>query len=227
MIDEMAYAGPEHLDAAFVAGFDRKQGYPDPVADLDALAAQGLGAGSAVVDLGTGTGQFALAAARRFGHVTAVDVSPAMLDLLRERAASAGLGNLDCVRAGFLSYHHSGPPADAVHTRHALHQLPDFWKALALDRIARMLRPGGVLRLRDLIYDFRPAETEDVFRGWFEHAATDPAEGYTGTDYADHIRTEHSTFRWLFEPMLTAAGFEIVAAEFEGRLYGTYTCIRT
>jgi len=87
MIDEMAYAGPEHLDAAFVAGFDRKQGYPDPAADLDAFAAQGLGAGSALVDLGTGTGQFALAAARRFGHVTAVDVSPAMLDLLRERAA--------------------------------------------------------------------------------------------------------------------------------------------
>ena len=41
MIDELAYAGPEHLDAAFVAGFDRKQGYPDPAEDLDALAAQG------------------------------------------------------------------------------------------------------------------------------------------------------------------------------------------
>ena len=178
MIDELAYAGPEHLDAAFVAGFDRKQGYPDPAEDLDALAAQGLGADSAVVDLGTGTGQFALGAARRFGRVTAVDVSPAMLDLLRERAAGAGLGNLDCVRAGFLSYSHAGPPADAVYTRHALHQLPDFWKALALDRIARMLRPGGVLRLRDLIYDFRPAETEDVFREWFRYAAADPAGGW-------------------------------------------------
>jgi hypothetical protein len=30
MIDELAHAGPEHLDAAFVAGYDRKQGYPDP-----------------------------------------------------------------------------------------------------------------------------------------------------------------------------------------------------
>jgi len=227
MIDEMAYAGHEHLDAAFVAGFDRKQGYPDPAEDLDALAAQGLDANSRVVDLGAGSGQFALAAARRFGHVTAVDVSPAMLDLLRERAASTGLGNLDCVRAGFVSYQHSGAPADAVYTLHALHQLPDFWKALALDRIARILRPGGVLRLRDLIYDFGPADTEEVFRNWFRHAAADPAEGYTSEDYAEHIRTEHSTFRWLLEPMLAAAGFEIVAAEFEGRLYGTYTCIRT
>jgi ubiquinone/menaquinone biosynthesis C-methylase UbiE len=227
MIDEMAYAGPEHLDAAFVAGFDRKQGYPDPASDLDAFAAQGLGAGSALVDLGTGTGQFALAAAHRFGHVTAVDVSPAMLDLLRERAAGAGLNNLDCVRAGFLSYQPAGRPADGVYTRHALHQLPDFWKALALDRIARMLRPGGVLRLRDLIYDFSPAEAAAEFRGWFEHAAADPAAGYTAEDYAEHIRTEHSTFRWLFEPMLAAAGFEIVAAEFQGRLYGTYTCVRT
>jgi SAM-dependent methyltransferase len=113
-----------------------------------------------------------------------------------------------------------------VYTRHALHQLPDFWKALALDRIARMLRPGGVLRLRDLIYDFRPAETEDVFRGWFEHAATDPAEGYTGEDYAEHIRTEFSTFRWLFEPMLAAAGFEIVTVDFAGSLYGAYTCVK-
>ena len=156
MIDELAYAGPEHLDAAFVAGFDRKQGYPDPAEDLDALAAQGLDTKSRVVDLGAGSGQFALAAARQFGQVTAVDVSPAMLAFLRERAAGAGLDNVDCVRAGFLSYAHAGPPADGVYTRHALHQLPDFWKALALDRIARMLRPGGVLRLRDLIYDFGP-----------------------------------------------------------------------
>ena len=87
MIDELAYAGPEHLDAAFVAGFDQKQGYPDPSDDLDALAALGLDDNATVVDLGTGTGQFALAAARRFGHVTAVDISPAMLTLLRERAA--------------------------------------------------------------------------------------------------------------------------------------------
>jgi len=226
MIDELAHAGPEHLDPAFVAGYDRKQGYPDPAEDLDAFEAHGLGASSAVVDLGAGAGQFALAAARRFGHVTAVDVSPAMLTVLRERATAAGLANLDCVRAGFLSYQHPSPPADGVYTRNALHQLPDFWKAMALDRIARMLRPGGMLRLRDLIYDFRPGDAERIFRDWFDNAAADPADGYTSEDYAEHIRTEFSTFRWLVEPMLAAAGFEILTVDFERHLYGAYTCVK-
>jgi hypothetical protein len=39
MIDELAYAGPEHLDANFVEGFDRKPGYPDPGEDLARLEA--------------------------------------------------------------------------------------------------------------------------------------------------------------------------------------------
>jgi len=227
MIDELAHAGPEHLDPDFVAGYNRKQGYPDPAGDIAAFEAHGLDASSNVLDLAAGSGQFALAAARRFGHVTAVDISPAMLTALRASSAAAGLANLDCVQAGFLSYEHTGPPADGVYTRNALHQLPDFWKALALDRIAGLLRPGGVLRLRDLIYDFRPAEAKGVFQGWLDHAAADAAEGYTAADYAEHIRTEFSTFRWLLEPMLAAAGFEIVTADYDRRLYGAYTCVRT
>ena len=227
MIDELAYAGPEHLDADFVAGYDRKQGYPDPAEDLAVFEAHGLDGTSAVLDLAAGSGQFALAGARRFGHVTAVDVSPVMVALLRERAGAAGLTNMACVRAGFLSYEHSGPPVDGVYTRNALHQLPDFWKAVALDRIARAMRPGGVLRLRDLIYDFGPSEAPEIFRRWFDYAASDPADGYTAEDYAEHIRTEFSTYRWLLEPMLEATGFEIVTADFDGRLYGAYTCVKS
>lgn len=48
--------------------------------------------------------------------------------------------------------------------------------------------------------------------------------GYTRADFAEHIRTEHSTFRWLLEPMLVAAGFEIVTAEFSRSICGAYTC---
>jgi len=37
MLDELAHAGPEHLDEGFIAGYDRKQGYPDPAADIAAF----------------------------------------------------------------------------------------------------------------------------------------------------------------------------------------------
>jgi SAM-dependent methyltransferase len=226
LLDEAAHAGPEHLDPDFVAGYDRKQGRPDPGPDLAELRGYRPPAESTVVDLGAGTGTFALAAAREYRRVVAVDISPVMLDALRAAAEAAGLANLECVRAGFLTYEHTGPPADLVHTRHALHQLPDFWKAIALQRMAELLRPGGVLRLRDLIYDFQPAEAAAVLEGWLAGAARDPAEGYTRADYAEHIRTEHGTYRWLLEPMLAAAGFEIVTVEYQRRLYGTYTCLR-
>jgi len=217
MIDELGFAGPEHLDADFVAGYDRKQGMPDPADDIAELQELGV---RTVVDLGAGTGRFALAAARVFEHVTAVDVSPVMLARIEEKAPP----NLTCVRAGFLTY--EGEPVDAVYTRHALHQLPDFWKVLALERIGRLLEPGGVLRLRDLVYDFPPSEVDTVFQDWFGKAATDPKKGYTAEDYATHIRTEFSTFRFLLEDMLRATGFDIVTVNYERRLYGAYTCVR-
>jgi ubiquinone/menaquinone biosynthesis C-methylase UbiE len=224
IIDELAHAGAEHLDPEFVAGYDRKQGSPDPAAALAAYAAHGLGADSTVIDFAAGTGQFALPAARRFGQVIALDISPAMVAMLRERGAE--LPNLRVERAGFLSYQHDGPLADGVHSRHAFHQLPDFWKTIALDRIARMLRPGGVLWVRDLIYDFQPSEASAEFQGWFDNAAADPADGYTREDYLEHIRLEFSTYRWLFEPMLAAAGFEIADVRYEGRVFGEYTCVK-
>lgn len=229
MLDELAHAGAEHLNEEFIEGFDRKQGYPDPETDIAAFEAHGLGPASTVVDLGAGTGQFAIPAARRFGRVVAVDVSPAMLAAMRTKAKAAagetGLPGLERVRGGFLSYLPGGQ-VDGVYTRNALHQVPDFWKAIALCRIADMLRPGGVLRLRDLIYDFTPGEAGAVFGDWFAAAATDPAEGYTAADYAEHIRTEHSTFRWLLEPVIAAAGFDIVDISYERRLYGAYTCVK-
>ena len=227
MIDELAHAGPEHLAPGFVTGYDRKQGYPDPTEDLAILLEHGLDRTGTLVDLGAGTGRLALAAAPHVRRVVAVDVSPAMLRLVRDRAAEAGLRNVEPVQAGFLSYEHTGPPADAVFTRNALHHLPDFWKAVALDRIARFLRPAGVLRLRDLVFDFQPAEAGEVLDRWLDGAADDPSRGYTREDLAEHVRTEFSTFRWLLEPMLAGAGFETVTADFRGRVYGAYTCIRS
>lgn len=224
LIDELAHAGSEHLDPDQVAAYDRKQGYPDPAEDLGIFAAHGLGSGSSVLDVGAGTGQFALAAAQRFEKVVAVDVSPEMVRRIRERAAADGRLNLRCVQAGFLSYPNNDEAFDGAFTRNALHHLPDFWKAIALRRLAGLLKPGGVLRVRDLIYDFQPSEVEVEVERWLNGAASDPIRGYTREDLAMHLRNEHSTFRWLFEPMLDAAGFDIVTAKFQASVYGAYTC---
>lgn len=226
VIDELAFAGAEHRDPAFIAGYDRKQGHPGPADDLSEFFANGLTAESTVIDFGAGTGQFALAAARRFKTVIAVDVSPEMVRILEQRIAEAGLRNLRCVRSGFLSYEHRGPAVDGVYTRNALHHLPDFFKAITLERIAQVLRPGGVLRLHDLVFDFQPSEADAVLERWFSGAASDPSTGYTAADLAEHVRTEFSTYRWLLEPMLKSAGFEIVRVEYAQSVYGAYTCRR-
>jgi len=224
-LDERAHAGPEHLDPGFVAGYDRKSGY-DATEDVDALVGRGIGADSTVVDLGAGTGTFTLAAASVCREVVAVDVSPAMTAVLRRRVDDGGIRNVTVVDAGFLSYEHDGPPVDAVFTRNTLHQLPDFWKAIALQRVASMLRPGGVLRLRDLVFDFDPGQADERVNAWCAGAVDDPTMGYTRDELATHVRTEFSTYSWLLDAMLDRTGFDVVERSFRRDAYGTYTALR-
>jgi hypothetical protein len=224
-LDEVAHAGQEHLDPGYVAGYERKAGF-DPAEDLGVLRQHGLGRESTLVDLGAGVGTFALAVAPHCRHVTAVDVSPAMVDVLRRRVDASGLDNVAVVHAGFLSYEHADEPVDVVYTRNALHQLPDFWKAIALDRIHSLLRPAGLLRLRDLVFDFDPGEADERIPAWTAGGVTDPAVGWTPDELAEHVRIEFSTYRWLFEPMLERCGFEIIACDYRRSAYGAYTCRR-
>jgi hypothetical protein len=61
-LDERTYAGGEHVDPAYVEGYDRKTGF-DAGPDVALLESLGLHAGCTVVDLGAGTGLFAAAVA--------------------------------------------------------------------------------------------------------------------------------------------------------------------
>ncbi len=218
--DEIAHAGPEHLDVEYVSAYDQKAA-TDWTEDVATLLELGVGSTSTVVDLGAGTGTFALAIAPHVARVVAVDVSEPMVEAMRARG-------IEAVRAGFLSYEHDGAPPHAVFTRNALHHLPDMWKAIALERIARLLRPGGVLRLRDLVYSFEPGESDAAIASWLAEAPEDPAAGWTARQLAEHVREEYSTFTWLLEPMLERAGFEIRDRWLSpNRTFAAYTCIRS
>jgi SAM-dependent methyltransferase len=218
-LDERAYAGTEHLDPEYVAGYDLKPAV-DWSEDIAALRALGIGATSTVVDLGAGTGAFARTLAPHVARVVAVDPSEAMVAAMRERGVEA-------VCAGFLSYEHEGDPADAVYTRNALHHLPDFWKAFALERIAGLLRRGGVLMMRDIVYSFEPAEADTVIGAWLASAPTNSARGWTASELAEHVREEHSTFSWLLEPMFERVGLRIEDRWLSpSHVYAAYTCIR-
>lgn len=222
--DELAHAGHEHLDPAYVAGYDRKAGFDaDAAEEVRLLRDLGLDERSELVDLGAGTGTLALAAAPACRRVVAVDVSPAMVAEIGRKVASASVSNVDCVQAGFLSYEHRGAPADVVYSRNALHHLPDFWKAVALHRLASILRPGGILRLRDIVFAFEAREAERFVGAWLENAGT-----WSRAELEEHVRNEHSTFTWLLEPMLERAGFEITEAQYDSRrVFARYVCVKT
>ena len=219
--DELALAGSEHLDPAYVEAYDAKAAF-DPAADLAELRELGLDADATLVDLGAGTGTFALAAAAVCRRVVAVDVSPAMVATVRSRASL--LENTEVVEAGFLTYRHLGAPVQFVYTRNALHHLPDAWKAVALSRVARILRPGGVLRLTDLVYSCEPDALEDVVSAWIDAGAERAEDGWTRDEREEHVRGEFSTFSWLLEPMLARAGFDVERAEFRSGIYADYVC---
>ena len=113
-----------------------------------------------------------------------------------------------------LTYEHTGEAADFAYCRLALHHLPYFWKALALDRIRGLLRPGGVLRLWDVVYGFEPDAAPDRLEAWCATGGADAASTWTRAELEEHVRDEHSTFTWLLEPMITRAGFTIEHASY-------------
>jgi len=146
-----------------------------------------------------------------------------MLRRLEAKATTLRLSNVDLVQAGFLTYEHAGRPADVIYSRYALHHLPDFWKAVALDRLRSMLRPGGILRLWDVVYGFAPAEAQARIEAWVATGADTVEGAWSRAELEEHVRDEHSTFSWLLEAMFDRSGFEIIESQHsDDAIFATY-----
>ena len=180
---------------------------------------------STVMDMGCGTGAFAIHAASYFKKVYAVDISQAMLKCARKKAAKAGLENIEFCHDGFLTYRHCAELVDAIVSVLVLHHLPDFWKLVALRRLGQMLKAGGKLYLFDVVYSFNVEHYESCFKGFVE-SMVNLAGPEMKNSLKSHLSREYSTFGWIIEDMLERAGFEIDKADYKDDFFGAYLCTK-
>lgn len=104
----------------------------------------GVQPGSRVLDIAAGNGEPALTAARRAGpegRVVATDISAQMLAFGRERAAEAGLENVEFVQSDAAGLDFPQACFDAAVSRWGIIFEPDA--EAAAGRIRRFLRPGA------------------------------------------------------------------------------------
>jgi ubiquinone/menaquinone biosynthesis C-methylase UbiE len=126
-----------------------KQVFDDPKRDAwqkpDALvAALALGPGMAVADVGAGTGYLSRrlsAAVGPTGTVFSVEVEPALVVHLRERAEAEGTANVTPVLASRDDPRLPAAGVDVVLVLDTYHHLDD--RPAYVRRVARALRPGG------------------------------------------------------------------------------------
>jgi ubiquinone/menaquinone biosynthesis C-methylase UbiE len=224
--DDLRQVGVDFEDATAVDAYDRNQRV-DAAQDRALLDQLGVNGDHVFIDIGCGTGAFAIEAARRCRTVYAVDVSASMLAFARRRAASQTLNNMEFRRGGFLSYAHDGPPADMLVSKYAFHHLPDFWKSVALLRMNEMLRPAGRLFLSDVVFSFPLAEHRREIDAWIARMAKPQGAGFTAAEFATHVRDEHSTYDWILEGLIERAGFRIDRKDRWDAIYADYACTKT
>lgn len=222
--DETIQIGTDYGDPKEVAAYDRRmQKLRDVNVEVKAIQkALSLSSNAIVWEIGTGTGECALALAATVKQVFATDVSSAMLEYAHHKANQRRIGNVTFENGGFLSGFRPRYPVDGVVTQLSLHHLPDFWKFRALTIIADLLRPKGRLYLRDVVF---PSSIDD-FDAFFK-VVTDEIRSQAGDQVAQqtiqHIRTEFSTLDWMLEGMIVRSGLRIVEKDGKGFL-AVYVC---
>ena len=119
----------------------------EPLADAQGrkierlLDRTGVGAGSTVLEIGTGWGELAIRAARRGATVRSVTLSTEQLELAEERVAAAGFS--DQVSIDLLDYRAVEGQYDAVLSIEMIEAVGHEYWSTYFSTIDRVLAPGG------------------------------------------------------------------------------------
>jgi SAM-dependent methyltransferase len=139
----MSRPGPSVSFDRAAGYYDATRGFPPGVEErVAALFAEvgALGPRSRVLEVGIGTGRIAVPLASRVGRYTGADLSRPMLRKLLEKR---GALPIDLVRADATRLPFADQSFDAALGVHVFHLIPG-WRD-ALDQLARVLRPDGLL----------------------------------------------------------------------------------
>ena len=223
----MKFCGVDYSRADEVAAYDcmHKKFRDYSKSTNEIIRRLSLGSDSTVIDLGAGTGAFALHAAKRCRTIYAVDISAAMIEYCRQQATRDGLTNIVFCHAGLLTYEHTAPLADAAVCIAVLHHLPDFWKLAALTRCCAMLKPGGRFFLFDIVFPSKEVNLNQKIDEWIK-AAEDMADAQLAQEVVIHARDEFSTYDWIMEGIIRRSGFQIDTAEYGKGFQTTYICTK-
>lgn len=122
------------------------------------LAACALEPDLSVLDVACGPGILACAMAGQVGHVTGIDITPAMIAQAQARQTAYGLANVAWRIGDATALPFPDDCFDRVTTRYSFHHMPDPAEVLA--EMVRVCRPGG----RIIVIDATPSsETQRAY----------------------------------------------------------------
>ncbi|MBX3329498.1 MAG: methyltransferase domain-containing protein [Nitrospira sp.] len=164
-----------------------------------------------VLDCGCGPGGISvtLAALVPQGRVVGIDIEDRQLDMGRREAQQRGIGNVEFHHASLYALPFEDGTFDAVLAHAVLYHLAEPMKAL--QELWRLLKPGGVIGLRDADFDgdvyFPPHEDVDRFWKLMERVIE-----HSGGD---------TRFGRKQRRLLREAGFQNIAASASCDAFGT------
>lgn len=180
-----------------------------------AIRELGLSGRETVVDVCTGTGDFALAAvragsaSRRARRVVGIDFAPGMLRVGQEKLARAGLAaSVPLLRGDAMRLPIADGAAEAVTVAFGIRNVLD--PAAALGEFARILVPGGRVAILEFALPRTPV-IRSVYLWYFRHVL--PRIGGLVSRHAEAYTYLPASVGSFYEPqafadLLAGAGFE-------------------
>lgn len=221
--NEYRQIGTDYASTHEVEKYDaRMRSFRDINGEIETIIAMtNLSIDNVLLEFGCGTGELLVNAAPKCKLVYGLDISPVMLEYAQQKINTLALKNIKLFHAGFLTYRHKDEPVDIAVSQLALHHLPDFWKAIALNQVYKLLKPGGYFFLRDVVY---PSGVDYHYHldKWITTVRSDVGENMA-EDIIKHIRDEYSTMDWIMEGLLKRCGFTVEQKSEDGFL-ATYLC---